>query len=193
MLGQGLFPILVLPADAVVADLRGSNSGWWNVFLIDTCFLPSEAQKIKSIPICFMPQEDIIIWPKSKDGKYAVKMGYQILCEMENRELVSASDTEESRKFWAGLWRMKVPNKNKTFAWRACTDSLPTLENLARRKVAQSSICPICNKVPESVAHPLWACENIGLVWGSPFDELRATTTFSLTFANVFQVSFAKS
>lgn len=58
-----------------------------------------------------MPQEDIIIWPKSKDGKYAVKMGYQILCEMENRELVSASDTEESRKFWAGLWRIKVPNK----------------------------------------------------------------------------------
>ena len=81
-------------------------------------FLPLEAQKIMSIPICITPREDILIWPKTRDGKYPVKTGYQLLREMENRELASASDTVENKKFWTGLWKLKVPNKIKTFAGR---------------------------------------------------------------------------
>lgn len=110
-------PISDIPADAVVADLFEENSGWWNGVLIDKYFLPLEAQKIKSIPICITPQEDILIWPKTRDGKYSVKTGYQLLREMENRELALASDTVENKKFWTGLWKLKVPNKIKTFAW----------------------------------------------------------------------------
>ena len=77
--------------------------------LIDNYFLPFAAQKIKSIPICFTPHEDILIWPKSRDGKYSVKTRYQLLRDMENNELASVSNNEESKKFWAGLWRLKAP------------------------------------------------------------------------------------
>ena len=60
----------MLSADAKVADLIDADSGWWNVYLLESCFLPFEAQKIKSIPLCLTPQEDTLIWPKSKDGQY---------------------------------------------------------------------------------------------------------------------------
>ena len=44
---------------------------------------------------------------------------------METSGLALVLDNEETKKFWAGLWRLNVPNKIKTFAWRACTDLLP--------------------------------------------------------------------
>ena len=55
-----------------------------------------------------------------------------------------------------------MPNKIKTFSWRACTDSLSTMENLVRCKVVQSSICSSYNKESETVVHALWGCEKIG-------------------------------
>ena len=59
LLGEGsgsvMSPISVLLADARVADLIDANSGWWNVYLLEMCFLPFEAQKIKSIPLCLTP------------------------------------------------------------------------------------------------------------------------------------------
>ena len=160
----------------MVADLIDENTGWWNGRLLDSCFLPFEAQKIRSIPICFTPQEDILIWPKTKDGKYSVKSGYQLLRAMEMSEAASVSDNGGAKKFWTALWKLSVPNKIKMFAWRACNDSLPTLNNLARRKVVQSNICLSCIKEPETTLHALWGCEDIRAVWGTNFDELRNAT-----------------
>ena len=159
--GRIISPAFSLHVDMMVADLIDDNTGWWNGMLLDTYFLPFEAQRLRSIPICFTPQEDILIWPKSKDGMYSVKSGYQLLCAMENSEAVSVSDNGEVRKFWTAPWRLKVPNKVKTFAWRTCTESLPTLNNLARRKVVQSNVCLNCKRAPETVVHALWGCENI--------------------------------
>ena len=51
---------------------------YWKEF-----FYPFEAQKIKSIPLCLIPQEDTLVWPKTKDGQYSVKLGYQLLCAKE--------------------------------------------------------------------------------------------------------------
>jgi len=92
-----------IPADAVVADLLEVESGWWNGALIDRNFLPFEAQKIKSIPVCITPQEDILIWPKTRDGNYFVKSGYKLLQELEISELASSSDSGENKKFWSGF------------------------------------------------------------------------------------------
>ena len=45
----------LLSADARVADIIDANSDWWNVYLLERVFLPFEAQKIKSIPLCLIP------------------------------------------------------------------------------------------------------------------------------------------
>ena len=52
-------------------------------------------------------------------------------------------------------------NKVKTFAWQACSESLPTMVNLARQRVVLSNSCTSCNREPETVIHALWGCEKV--------------------------------
>lgn len=105
----------------------------------------------------------------------------------------SGSTNEVDRKLWLGLWRMKVPNKVKTFAWQACSESLPMLDNLARRKVVLSNCCTSCNREPDTVIHALWSCENIKVAWGTNFDELRAATNQALSFVDLFRLVLQNS
>lgn len=88
---------------------------------------------------------------------------------MERTGLASGLDNEVNKKLWSGLRRMRVPNKVKTFVWRACTESLPTLDNLAKRKVVPSNRHTSCNREPETVVHALWGCENVKEAWGTNF------------------------
>ena len=101
--GRIISPASSLHVDTVVADLLDDSTGWWNGMSLDTCFLPFKAQRIMSILICFTPQEDILIWPNSKDGMYSVKSGYQLLCAMETSEAASVSDNGEVKKLWTTL------------------------------------------------------------------------------------------
>ena len=75
---------------------------------------------------------------------------------------------------WSGLWRLKVLNKVKTFAWWACSESLPTMVNLARRRVVLSNSCTSCNREPETVIHALWGCEKVKGAQGTNFNELQS-------------------
>ena len=70
--------------------------------------------------------------------------------------------------------------------------SLPTLENLAKRKVVLSDNCLSCNRELETVAHALLGCENLKVAWGTNFDELRNVTNHFFSFV-AFQVSDAES
>ena len=131
--------------DSMVSSLINQTTMEWNGQLIDQKISPYLAQRIKAIPLCRMPQEDCTVWPRNRDGNYSVKIGYQLLGELENREVASGSNTDDSRKFWKWMWSLKIPNKIKHFGWRACTESLPTMANLHRQKVLQSSLCSNCN------------------------------------------------
>nr|POE93682.1 hypothetical protein CFP56_56268 [Quercus suber] len=96
--GMVISPPSLLSANAKVADLIDADLGWWNVYLLERVFLPFVAQKIKSIPLCLTPQEDTLIWPKTKDGQYLVKLGYQLLCARENSGAASGSTDVVNRK-----------------------------------------------------------------------------------------------
>ena len=60
----------------VVANLLEPGGGGWNDQLVDGIFLPFEAQRIKSIPLCVMDQEDCILWPRCRLSSYSVKTGF---------------------------------------------------------------------------------------------------------------------
>ena len=58
--GRVLSPVFVLSEDATVDQLLDSESWWWNTNLVDTIFIPSKAQQIKSIPVCHSAQKDFL-------------------------------------------------------------------------------------------------------------------------------------
>ena len=80
-----------------VSQLIDSDTGGWNHHLVESLFLPFEAQRIMAIPLCMSRQEGCIIWPRCNSGVYLVKTSYQMLCELENSEGASASNVETSK------------------------------------------------------------------------------------------------
>ena len=42
------------------------------------------------------------------------------------------SNSDEKKIFWTGLWKLKVPGKVRHFMWKACSDSLPTRQNVKK-------------------------------------------------------------
>nr|POE91095.1 amino acid permease 1 [Quercus suber] len=95
----GQFPTKAVPSrleaisDAKVSSMIDLNSREWNMELLENCVAPFFIQKILAIPICRTNQDDVLFWPRSKDGSYTVKTGYQLLCELEKAEDASSSNT----------------------------------------------------------------------------------------------------
>lgn len=113
-----------------MAEFINPNTGWWDTQKIEQMFLPFEVQKVKQIPLCVTRQKDCLVWPRSRDGKYSIKTGYQLLLELDRRNRASSSDVNPSKNFWNRLWRIEAPNEVKVFMWQACSETLPTRKNL---------------------------------------------------------------
>lgn len=60
---------------------------------------------------------------------------------------------------------MNVPTVVKNFLWRVCNNSLPTRDNLYKKKITIDPLCPICGLVPETSVHALWSCSAVLAVW----------------------------
>ena len=132
----------------------------------------SKQRKLRQFP-CVTHQADYLIWPRSRDGNYSVKTGYDLLWERELLENASVSDSANKKLFWKRLWKMNVPSKIKNFLWRACSEALPTRSNLAKRKVLDDPTCQLYGSEHENTMHALWSCKNILTVWEANFGWLR--------------------
>lgn len=62
------------------------------------------------------------------------------------------------------IWAPNVPQKVRTFIWRACSNCLPTRDNLHCRKVKVPR-CELCCQQAETVSHLLWECPFARNVW----------------------------
>nr|POF09816.1 hypothetical protein CFP56_67424 [Quercus suber] len=89
------------------------------------------------------------------DEMSTVKSGYRFLHEWQGLDGFRGQVSDDQKRFWKSIWRIKVPGKIKHFIWKACSNSLPTKENLLRRRVLQDSVCHLCDRELEDVFHAL--------------------------------------
>ena len=127
-----------------------------------------------AIPLCLTNQRDVLIWPGCSNGEYSVKSSYKQLCEEENSSDASASDGSLQKAFWKRIWKIRVPNKIKTFLWRVCFDALPTKVNLKKRKILEDTQCGACLSAQETTLHAIWSCEELKEIWLPCFSWVRA-------------------
>ncbi|KAL0448798.1 UNVERIFIED_CONTAM: putative mitochondrial protein [Sesamum latifolium] len=71
-------------------------------------------------------------------GRFTVRSAYRQAVAIRERTVPSSSNEgmnlgDGAGSLWSILWKSRVPPKVKVFMWRLCTESLPTLEKLARR------------------------------------------------------------
>ena len=80
----------------------------WSLF-----YLP-EAALIKSLPLCTVPQPDILIWPKENSGIYSMKSGYKCLMEIATLDTVRPTVSVAQKSFWKNIWKLNIPGKSST-------------------------------------------------------------------------------
>ncbi|XP_030930993.1 uncharacterized protein LOC115956857 [Quercus lobata] len=150
---------------ARVAALINPNTRTWDQNVLQQHFLSFEVSRIQAISLCWTDQDDCLIWPGCKDGNYSVKTGYQLLCESATLGDASSSDSSKQSLFWKRVWKLQIPNKIKVFLWRVCSNALPTLENLKRRKILDDAKFKACLAAEEDTLHAIWSCEKLQHIW----------------------------
>ncbi|KAK9988678.1 hypothetical protein SO802_028917 [Lithocarpus litseifolius] len=85
-----------LPTFTTVSHLIDPITKAWNFSLIDSNFLPSEAQIIKAIPPCSPPEKYHLYFLLENHGCYSVKSGYQMLYKGDK---ASTSISDAARQF----------------------------------------------------------------------------------------------
>ena len=77
---------------AHVAALINLDTRTWNQNMLQQHFLSFEADRIKTIPLCWTVQKDCLIWLACGNGEYSVKTGYKLLCEEDDPSAASGLD-----------------------------------------------------------------------------------------------------
>lgn len=179
-------PPHILGATAKVCELIDSATNWWNIPPVETVFNPEEARIICGMTICPRTQKDQLIWGANKQGPFTVRSAYHLAKEVRRRTEGSTSTSTNMHQIWKRIWRIKGPRMVKMFMWQACSNILPTRENLFKRKVMIDSLCPICQIEVESVGHALWSCPDATDVWLACLKRIQKTTSDEDVFFTYF-------
>lgn len=140
-----LLPQYPSQTHSTVAELLDDVTSERKADLIRRIFLLDEAQTILGIPRSNRHANDRMIWAYTPKGIFTVSSAYKVaLATSSSTPTVGASNTTETKTFWRTFWSLGIPNKLKTFAWRACRDILPTKVNLRHMGVIEDATCEAC-------------------------------------------------
>ncbi|XP_035545068.1 uncharacterized protein LOC118348173 [Juglans regia] len=170
---EGLNPPLV---DSLFVD----NVRMWDIQKLRSLFNPSLVSDILKIPLCSDNVEDRRVWAHERNGEFSVRSCYRFISSQAGPQIAESSNMQAQQKFWKHLWKMKVPNKLKIFAWHACKDSLPTAVNLVKRKVIPNATCRMCLSEEENIAHAIFHCGAVQDLWRYYLPELIRDKQMSL-------------
>ena len=102
--------------------------------------------------------KDTWIWRAEANGDFSTKSTYQVL--------QSKLDDQGQYVGFQQLWKIKIPPKALSFAWRLLWDRLPTKDNLVKRQIeVENDLCPFCHSQPESASHLFFNCDKIMPMW----------------------------
>ncbi|KAL0010668.1 hypothetical protein SO802_005776 [Lithocarpus litseifolius] len=163
-----------LPLESTISELIDEDTGEWNATLIKQIFIPDEARTILSMPRSHRRANDRIIWAYTPKGNFTVNSAYKVAWAISpSVAMDEVSNPYAKRQFWRTIWNLDIPNKLKTFTWKACRDILPTKSNLCHRGVLDNATCETCGLTAEISGHLFWDCIGAREVWtatGIAFD-----------------------
>ena len=90
------------------------------------------------------------------------------------------------------IWKANMHGKIKQFLWKACSNALPTLKNLKKRRVVNDDTCFQCSSKAESSLHALWECEVYRQVWDTDFSWINRQIVANGTVENLVEVVLEK-
>lgn len=84
-----------------MCDLIDPSSGSWKIKLIQSIFLPHEADSITGIALSSLLPDDKLVWAPTGNGRFSIRSAYKVAMEMANgKRKAVVSDDSQLRKFW---------------------------------------------------------------------------------------------
>ena len=171
-----------------VADLINRDTWQWDRRKIEDIFAPRTRLDILEIPLCRNRSRDSLVWKENNKHEFTVKTAYKVAMRLRQQMDIEHSRAQVDRKWWKMIWAMNVPPKVKSFMWRACSNILPTRENLRRRKVQVDERCELCCQQLETCAHLLWECPFARNVWAMVRGRVQKCSNEVQDFFHLFQM-----
>ncbi|KAF7837557.1 reverse transcriptase [Senna tora] len=159
-----------LDRNSKVSTLMLPSGEGWDVSKVMSLFDSVIAEHILSIPLSRGGGRDFIVWSFNSNGIYSVKSGYWVALNASFHPGGAFSSFNIDSSLWKWIWNLGIPPKVKNFLWRLCSNALPSLNNLSKRRIVLSPRCQICNQEEESIEHIFLMCPWTRPVWfGSRF------------------------
>ncbi|KAK9995768.1 hypothetical protein SO802_020454 [Lithocarpus litseifolius] len=84
----------------------------WKREVVQSLFLPHEAEMIQGTALCSRLPEDRQVWAPTANGHFSVKSAYSLAVETcLGSATGEVSDDSNFRKFWKYIWKLNVPHK----------------------------------------------------------------------------------
>lgn len=114
-----------------VSDFIDTDTWQWDRPKLYETFAPRNRREILAIPLNRTRTRDMMIWKENGKHEFAVKSAYQVALGLRQKVDAEHSRAQVDGRRWKMIWKIKVPPKIKTFIWRACSNILPTRDNLS--------------------------------------------------------------
>ena len=167
-------PPHTIPADSQVCTLINAEAGEWQEDMIHHIFLPTDADAILAIPRSRVRAKDRLIWAYTARGLFTVNSAYKVALSLSSHASpCTSSNAPNHTYYWSTIWGLSLPNKIKTFAWKASRNILPTKTDLCHRGVLDEALCEACGLSEETSGHLFWDCTVAREIWeasGLPLD-----------------------
>jgi hypothetical protein len=156
--GLRLDDILTIPPHLVglkVCDLVDEQGGWnWSML---SSWMPEEYQQRIAAVCPHMPDngKDVRAGVGGQIEEYYVAVMYNNICGFQHKN---------ENSIWHKIWKIKVPERVRSFIWMAMHDRLLTNSNKSKMGICHA-MCNYCGDVEETAIHVLRDCPTASNVW----------------------------
>jgi hypothetical protein len=156
--GLRLDDILTIPPHLVglkVCDLVDEQGGWnWSML---SSWMPEEYQQRIAAVCPHMPDngKDVRAGVGGQIEEYSVAIMYNNICGFQHKN---------ENSIWHKIWKIKVPERVRSFIWMAMHDRLLTNSNKSKMGIFHA-MCNYCGDVEETAIHVLRDCPTASNVW----------------------------
>ena len=150
---------------AKVCSLIDAEQRQWKTEVLENMLLRFDVEIIRAIPLCRTNQSDVLTWPYNPKEEYTVKFGYQFLQREFQNTQPRQSDWSRLKPLWQAILEPPNVEQSKECGLESNKNSLPTKDNLVRRKIIQDGCCDACREHTEDVNHALYSCPKLDELW----------------------------
>ena len=180
------------PNSLFVSDLIDEDTRQWDHGKIQALFAPSTQKEILAIPLNNLHSSDELVWKQNSTQNFTVKTAYKIALGLKNQPQGEHSQALQNGRIWKKVWKLNVPPKVRSLLWRACSNILPTKDNLQRRKVRVDDRCEFCTQHIETTCHVLWECPFARNVWALAGRRIQKCSNSASDFFELFRSMTAR-